>query len=199
MLDTTDLEREALAIDAAFQRDMSTLAKRTDLSQQGKAQEAAQLDAKRRGQVAALQAQGQARLDTAKMQAQRDAQAQRTAEIDAKRQLLGDVVLADVYRRRLARLDGDGIAQMFQNAVDGWEREIVRSYGLLALEERTEAPGATRQDFSALAELQQTAQAAQDADLKAAELRLSQLDLAAYRQGMADRLNVMADMVPSPF
>jgi hypothetical protein len=121
------------------------------------------------------------------------------AEIDAKRQLLGDVILADVYRRRIERLDGEGIAAMYASAANDWEAAIVREYGLLALESRVDTPSATRADYSALAELHQTAQAAQDADLKAAELRLSQLDLAAYRQSAADRLGVTAQFVPSPF
>lgn len=199
MLDTSDLEREALAIDSQYRKDAQSITQDDALTVTGKIERLAELDAKRRRNVAALQAQGQARLDTAKMQLQRDAQAAKVAEIDAKRALLGDSVLADIYRRRIERLDGDGIAQMFQNAANDWEAAIVREYGLLALEERTGAPGATRQDFSALAELHQTAQAAQDADLKAAEERLAQLDLQGYRAGMADRLNVNPAFVPDPF
>jgi len=60
-MNTTDLEQQAIQIDAQFQRDMAALQQRADLSLQGKHLHAANLDAKRRQQVAELQKTGRKR------------------------------------------------------------------------------------------------------------------------------------------
>lgn len=197
MLD--DLLAQAKTLDSRYQRDMKDIANDDALTPTGKVEKAAQLDAQRRTQVAALQAEAQRRIDAAKVTAAQDMAAAKAAALDEKRKLLGDAVLADIYRRRLERLDSDGIARLYENAATPWEKAVIGEYGMLALEERTAAPDASRADFVAWQTLRQVDAPGKDDAIQQAETVAQQLDLAAYRQGMADRLNVSAQHVPDPF
>ena len=200
MFELTDLEQQATAIDAQYRTAVDALARRDDLSAPGKVQEAQRLDAQRRAQVTRLQETARQRHAAALAAAEQAAQAAKVAQLDAKRSLLGDVILADVCRRRIERLDGDGIAAMYKNAANDWEAAIVREYGTLALEGRTDTPTATRADYGALSELAQAPAADHELrELQQAGQRIEALDLAGYRASMADRLGVDARYVADPF
>jgi G3E family GTPase len=197
MLD--DLQAQAKSLDATYRKSVQDVTSNDGLTPNGKAEAIAQLDAKRRQQVAALQSEAQRRISAQRTKLAQDAATAKAAEIDRQRQLLGDAAMLHLYQRRISMRDSAEIAQMLQNAANDYERELVRQLGLLELESRTGAPGATRQDFSAMMELRQSSDSAQDDGISQAETIAAQLDLAAYRRDAGDRLNVDSRFVPDPF
>lgn len=192
-----DLEGQAKSIDAAFQRDMSALAKRTDLTQQGRAEGAQYLEAVRRTAVQRLQDEARQRHQAAAEAAQAAQRAQRAADVERRREVLGDTILLRLYERRIDNADADELRQMVADAADGYERLLVEELARITLGERLSMPNATRTDFEVWQALQPPADA--DYELRSAGQRISQLDLAGYRASMADRLSIDAKFVPDPF
>ena len=206
-MNTTDLEQQAIQIDAQFQRDMAALQQRADLSPQGKHENLATLDAKRRQQVEELQKTGRARLEAEKAKNAAALLKARTDEIEAQRQTLGDVVLAGIYARQLAVKTGSELVRAYQSAVPGWEQMLIGALALTLLDERVlSTPTPSIGDSMAQQELErlttpevlQTAES-QHAHYNTLEQIVGQLDLQAYRQSMADKFRLDPAHVHPPF
>ena len=197
MFKLDDLQQQATAIDAQYRRDLDTLAKRQDLSQLGKVEGAQYLDAVRRTAVQRLQDEARQRHEAALQAAQAAQRAQRAAEIENKRAVLGDVILADIYRRQIANSSGDELLTLLEESADGFEKMLVTELARAELSERYTMPNPNRADIQAWQQLQP--EPAVDYELKQAGQRIEQLDLAKYRQSAGDRLNIDARYVPSPF
>ena len=176
---------------------LDTLAKRQDLSQLGKVEGAQYLDAVRRTAVLRLQEEARQRHEAALQAAQAAQRAQRAAEIENKRAVLSDVILADIYRRQIANSSGDELLTLLEESADGFEKMLVTELARAELSDRYMMPNPNRADIQAWQQLQP--EPAVDYELKQAGQRIEQLDLAKYRQSAGDRLNIDARYVPSPF
>ena len=192
-----DLEAQAKQIDQQYRRDLDTLAKRTDLSQQGKVEGAQYLDAVRRTAVQRLQGEARQRHEAALEAAQAAQRAQRAADVERRRALLTDAVMVRLYERRIDAADADELRGMLEESADGYERTLVEELARITLGERLGMPNATRSDFEVWQQLQPAA--AVDIELRQAGQRIDALDLSQYRSSMADKLSIDARYVPSPY
>ena len=120
----------------------------------------------------------------------------RTAAIDAKRQALGDVVLAQIYILRVQALPSEDIQRLYEHSAEGFERALVGELGRAVLESRIRAQGASMADFAAANALQSDV-SPQLRTLEAEALELAhgdefvtQLDVSAARQRVADTYGV---------
>ena len=190
------LER-AKAIQQAYKRDRAAILDNKGLSDLGKRQQIEALDAQRRGQVQALQVEAQGAITRTRGAVELLLKLEGEKHLDARRKLLGDSVLADIYRRELETLDATDIAGAYQAAPTQWEKEVIAGYGLPLLQVRARAnpSGDTMKAIGVLnqAEPETIRKAAAELrDLDNAANRLDELDREGYNTALADKMGVSA-------
>lgn len=194
---------EAQRIEATYQRDRDAALNDKLLSDDGKQKYLDMAETTRKNAVADLQRRAEGTLGLAQQEAQRNAKQAAQAELQRRRDLLGDDVVIDLTRRELAQMDSAEIVAAFEDAADDWQREIIRSYGEVELRGRIRShdSGGEMADHMALRELEQgepdAIKAARQrlAELRDVEHELARLDADAYSRGMADRVGVSAASV----
>lgn len=109
------------------------------------------------------------------------------------RKTLGDVIVASIYRRRLAALTATELVQAQADAAPGFEATLVSELAITELQTRTAGkPDAPIRDLQALAELQGRTVSpelrrleAQAEMLRSGDGWLTSLDLVAHRNSVA--------------
>lgn len=203
MTDTLDRFRtEARELDSTYRTQTEAVRRDPALSDTGKRERLERIEAQRKAAVAQLQEGARAAATLRKTEVGKALAKGRADVLQARRALLGDSVLADLYRRRLELLTPTEIERWALEAADGWERAVIVEYGSLELERRTQAAkgavdvaavAAARTLVeldappAALAGLEREARALADVDGLVLEL-----DGGAYRAHIADTFGVSA-------
>lgn len=202
-----DFEAQATAIDSSYRAELDALRRRVDLSPIGLAEAKGKLEAKRRQQIANVQQRARLEIEAEATRIRKAQAGVKHDRVAMLRQTLGDLTVASIYRRRLAAMTADELLQAQADAGPGFEATLISELAIMYLTERTAGkPDAAIGDLRALAEIQgrsvtpeQRTLDAQAAALADADRWLESLDLEAHRAGIADRLGVQAEYVPSPF
>lgn len=186
---------KASAIQQQFKAAKATVQANKMLSPEGKKERITALDAQRRQQVAQLQADVSDTLTRRRGTLETELRRQSEQRIEARRKLLGDQVLADIYRRQVESAEPQEIEQMYQASLTEWEREVIAGYAAPALEMRyRQAPsGAILSALNALKQVEPEGirKATEEMrDVEHALKRLPELDLEAYNNSIADRMGV---------
>lgn len=197
--------KQAEEIDARLKSTLERINRRDDLSPIGKQQEAQSAREAYNKAIAELQENARLWLRVERGAASKAMAAVRAEAIEKQRALLGDVVLSDLYRRRLELLDAGAIVRAHANAASEWEKSVVGEYGRLILQKRIAQGQGNTDTYRAINELD----AGTPAELSAAEKRMAELDFferqipsldpVAWRSEVADAAGVAASRVPSPF
>lgn len=193
-----DLLDKAKAIDVDFRNQLDIIAKETYFSDEGKLEEATKASRKRRQAIAEIQDLARARIESERRKIAGEIVKLREAEVERRRAILGDVVLAGIYRERLAKMTSADILDAYQNAAGDWEKAIVGEYGKLIVEERAFSERPTGDDLIAYNELNVAPVELRDLEAKARDLRrgdefVESLDLIEWRQSMADRFGLQVE------
>ena len=200
----TKFQADAEILESSYRKALEELSKRDDLSAKGRGEIAAKLAAERVARVERLQAVAAtaARLDR-EHYSQELAKA-KASEVERLRRVLGDVVLAQVYERRMSTMPAQAILDWHASAVDEWESTIVAQMGASVLLSRKPANDEdARQIAEAVKRLLAVPQEVADledalADLRDADGFVQQLDVHAYHAALAPRLGVSAAYMPLP-
>ena len=145
-------QTDAEAIEAGYRAALEALRLREDLSDKGKADVKAKLDAERHNRVERLQgvAATAAKLDREFYS--QELRKAKTAEVARLRRVLGDVVLSDIFARRLSAMSAQAVLDWHASAVDEFEDTLIAQMGAAVLSGRK-----AKNDFEA----QQNAEAVQ--------------------------------------
>lgn len=191
---------EARKLDARYREQAEKVRQDRNLSPEGKAKKLQQIEAERRQAVEAMQAEASAVLADVRKTAQAALDAERRKLSDARRQLLGDALYAQLLQAELSASTADEIRQRYQSASSPWEREVLRSYGSVELRRRTADRAPERAEFAALQELHQgepdSVREAERALRQLDDFKVAQLDRAAEAQRIASTFGVKAEYVP---
>lgn len=198
MFDLGDLEEQARLIDARYTAELTAISKRDDLTTAAKVDMARSLEAARQNTVTRMQADARQRHAAAMEKAEKEAQAKRAADVQRKRDLLGDAAMLRLAEKRIeAAADGDELLTLIADAAPGYEKELLTELARVSLAERTAVVNPTYADIQAWQHLQPEPDI--DYELKRGAQRIEQLDLQAYRTNAADRLGVDSRYVPAPY
>lgn len=185
----------AQQIHQAYKQEADDWRKSLDHTPEAKAKFIALAEEKRRRAVEQLQAEAQAAIETALRAAEARLRQEAEKRLAERRNLLGDTVLADMYRRALETLDAGDIADAYRTAPTEWEKQVISGYGLPLLQTRNRtAP--SPELFAAIHLLQQAEPesmrqaAANLRDLNSEAQRLDELDRAQYSSELADRMGI---------
>ena len=207
--DWNTFKEQAKRADDACRKGLAALRSRDDLSAQGKAQEAARLNEERKRTVQALQRDARAALEADGAKARQAVAQAQAAHEAARRALLGDVVSADIVRRRIAQLTPAQLTAWAGEPHDDWTAAAILEYGVVEMAARVarskgrdgDAAQAGRtlealdapQDTPAILEARRTLALANDA-----ERFVNELDYEARRAYIANTFGVSAQHVPAP-
>ena len=172
---------KAQAIFRQFAQEVDRLTKDPDLTPEAKAKRRQTLQGQYDKSVAALRTEAAEDIERRRTIATRKLTQARAAEIERKRKLLGDAVLVDMIKAELQASPSKHIARWYEEAADGWEKEVVAGYGELIINARVDAAdpeNPDREDTLALRVLTQAEQAVAD-ELRAARQVLKEVDRAA--------------------
>ena len=183
------------AIQQAYKRDRAAILDNKGLSDLGKRQKIEALEAQRQGQVQALQAEAEGVITRTRGAVELKLKLEGEKHLDARRKLLGDSVLADIYRREIELLEPADIATAYQAAPTEWEKEVIAGYGLplLQMRARTNPNGEVLNALGVLnqAEPEPLRNAtAELRDLDYAAKRLDELDREGYNTALADKMGL---------
>ena len=195
-----DLQKEAQEVLAKFEASSRAVLSDADLTGEGKQNRLAALDAERRAQVKRLQQIANERVQTESAKVSRKIEALRSEHFESKRQVLGDAVIMRLYERQVQAMPLDELGALFDDAIEGFEKELVR--------------GLVQTELAARGEVSQTSVMLQakldDAPAGLRSLRVQQRELAdvdgimlkldtqAYRQSLSDAFNVAPDLLQVP-
>ena len=136
---TGDMEDRARAIDREWRTRRAAILADRNLSNEGKRVQLEDIDARRVSAVSALQEEATRYIGARTKVLGEKLQRAAADELEARRKLLGDAVIVDLWARRLPKMTGRAMLDAYSGAV-GWEREVIRAYALAALDDRrTEA------------------------------------------------------------
>lgn len=195
-----DYTQRAREIQDSYKREVEGWRKSPDHTKEAKEKFIALAENKRRQAVADLQAEAQAAIVLRRATVERAHRQAAEKHLAERRALLGDAILADIFRRSVETLDPADIAAAYQAAPTQWEREVIAGYGLplLQMRARTNPSGDV---LKALGELNQAEPepmrqaAAELRDLDYDARRLDELDRESYNAEIADRMGVRAEFL----
>ena len=190
----TEIQKKFRAARAAILSDKAL----TDL---GKRQRLDALENQRQGEVTLLKNEAEVQLTRTRgaLEVQRKWEGEK--HLEARRKVLGDVILADIYRRQLEVLTTADIAYAYQNAPTEWEKEVIAGYGqpLLQLRANEARTPEARMDVNVAMEALNQAEpetirkaTGEMREVDSTLGRLDELDVETYNNHLADRLGVNA-------
>ncbi len=149
--------QRAREIDTKSRAQVEAVKQNPSWSDVGRRQQLAQIEAQRRADVERLQEEARGAAQLRKKTVDKQLLQVRADAVAKRRELLGDEVLVDLYRRRLELLSANAIGRWAQEAAEGWERAIVTEYGALELDQRAQASkGEVDREHSKAAQLLET-------------------------------------------
>lgn len=192
--------RDAANLDAAWRKNRDEIQADRNLSHTGRTAALAAADERRLIGVENLRARADRWAQVERGAALAKLAAGRAAAAKQRRGILGDSLTAELARRRLSLLHPHEMLAAVSAATDEWHRTLYTELADLELTERSH-----RGDHVASAALSEMGQSAppEIGDLAGAlrnfeqssETLLADLDVAAYRQKMADVYGVIAEFV----
>ena len=209
MDDFTFYQKQAKTADDAYRNGLAALKQRTDLSEQGKHEEAQRLEAARAGMVAALQRGARDELAVSHTRAQQTLAKEKTTQEKARRELLGAQVYADIVRRNIEQMTPLALEQWATEPHDDWTKAAIAEYGVLEMRARVERSSGkdagaaqtlrTLWDLDAPTETAAVREARQMLErVGNVEAFVNDLDLQARRERLGGILGVTADNIPAP-
>ena len=193
-----DLQNAANKLNA--ERKAAIAAVRADrrLTPQGQAEQVQRIHADYESGVIGLQRSAQVRIANATADNTLALRKARAAAFDAKRAVLGDVVVAQLYLQRLSAQPSDVILREYESAADGFEKVLIAEIGRTILAGRIQQENASAVDFETanafysvapeqrrLRELE-----AESLELENSERFVQGLDVAASQAQLADAFGV---------
>lgn len=200
-----DLIQQAITAEQTLRATMAAfdVGKRPDLSDLGRKQFFDQAKDTYQRTIADLKRRYQLALESESAQIGKALQAARSADVDRRRALLGDVAMLHIYERRLGMMDGDQLRQALAEAAPGFERALVQELGGVLLAERlaTGGDGATHRaalEYAQPATPELAALRERQRDLAIAERNQDRLDPVAWKADIAPRLGVSVQHMEMP-
>lgn len=194
-----EFQERARTIQAEYDAATERVRQDETLSVEGKTQRLQQLDERRRADVDALKAEAIDHVARERKTVDAQIAKLRAEDFAQRRAMLGDVILADLYRRTLSTLDSDGIERLYTEAADEFERELIRSLALVQLAEKAASDEYTLADMQLAHKLDATPSGLRALEVQRRELDefgIDDLDREAWRDRMASTYGLVPSTIP---